>query len=221
MKARILFLSDLHKRDCDFSTIAGYTKAVDAVQQDILDFIDKYKVTHVISLGDWYDKGYRSINRSNHDRNWDEAISRAVQGNFYICLGNHFFLERDNNPEMYLIQPNQEYIPSQPIYATSPVIQVVNSLRIGGVQISFFHFSKNKKMYMASRDPDTIFHLGIYHDETVVPTAYRNKAGFPGVTSTAHLDTIFSNIDMAIVGHVHTPLGVFKVQTMGREVPLP
>ena len=36
MRARILFVSDLHKRDCDFSTIAGYTKAVDAVQRDIL-----------------------------------------------------------------------------------------------------------------------------------------------------------------------------------------
>lgn len=105
MRARILFVSDLHKRDCDFSTIAGYTKAVDAVQRDILSFIKQKGITHLVSLGDWYDKGYRSINRSNNDRNLDEDLSKAVNGNFYICLGNHFFLERDNNPEMYLIQP--------------------------------------------------------------------------------------------------------------------
>ena len=92
MRARILFVSDLHKRDCDFSTIAGYTKAIDAVQRDILSFIKQRGITHLVSLGDWYDKGYRSINRSNNDRNFDEDLSRAVNGNFYICLGNHFFL---------------------------------------------------------------------------------------------------------------------------------
>ena len=49
MRARILFVSDLHKRDCDFSTIAGYTKAVDAVQRDILSFIKQKGITHLVS----------------------------------------------------------------------------------------------------------------------------------------------------------------------------
>ena len=48
MRARILFVSDLHKRDCDFSTIAGYTKAIDAVQRDILSFIKQRGITHLV-----------------------------------------------------------------------------------------------------------------------------------------------------------------------------
>lgn len=220
MRARILFVSDLHKRDCDFSTIAGYTKAIDAVQRDILSFIKQRGITHLVSLGDWYDKGYRSINRSNNDRNFDEDLSRAVNGNFYICLGNHFFLERDNNPEMYLIQPSENYRPSQPIYATSPVIRAVPNLRIGPVQISFFHYSKSNKDYIAERDPEVKYHIGVYHDDTVVPTKQRNDAGFRGTTVTSYMDNVFANINLAIVGHIHTPLGVFNIQSRGRELPM-
>ena len=218
--ARILFVGDLHKRDCDFSTVAGYTKAVDAVQHDILDFIRANSVTHLVSLGDWYDKGYRSINRMNNDRNLDEELSKAVGGNFYICLGNHFFLERDNNPEMYLIQPSAYHKPSQPIYAASPIIRAVPYLRIGSVQISFFHFSKENKNYTTELDQEVKYHIGIYHDEAVVPTTERNSAGFRGTTVVSYSDRILSNVDLAIVGHIHKPMGVIYAQSQGRRVPM-
>lgn len=220
MRARILFVGDLHKRDCDFTTIAGYTKAVDAVQQDILRFIRQNGITHLVSLGDWYDKGYRSINRSNNDRNLDEDLSRAVNGNFYICLGNHFFLERDNNPEMYLIQPSQHYRPSQPIYASSPVIRAVPYLRIGTVQISFFHYSKENKNYRMELDPEVTYHIGVYHDDAVVPTTQRNAAGFSGTTMRSYLDNTFDNVNLAIVGHIHTPVGVLNIQSSERKLPM-
>lgn len=220
MRARILFVSDLHKRDVDFSTIAGYTKAVDAVQQDLLTFIKQNGVTHLVSLGDWYDKGYRSINRSNNDRNFDEELSRAVNGNFYICLGNHFFLERDNNPEMYLIQPSVLYRPSQPIYATTPIIRAVQSMRIGPLQLSFFHYNKENKNYVVERDADAAYHIGVYHDDAIVPTQQRNDAGFMGTTLPSYTDTILNNIDLAIVGHIHTPVGVVHAQSHGRTLPM-
>ena len=220
MRARILFVSDLHKRDCDFTTVAGYTKAVDAVQMDILAFIKQQHITHLVSLGDWYDKGYRSINRSNNDRNFDEDLSKAVNGNFYICLGNHFFLERDNNPEMYLIQPSKLFRPSQAIYATNPIIRAVPSLRIGPLQISFFHYSKENKNYLRERDPEVTYHIGVYHDDVVVPTKQRNDAGFRGTTLTSYTDIIYRNIDLAIVGHIHTPVGVFNIPVNGRTLPM-
>jgi predicted phosphodiesterase len=220
MRARILFVSDLHKRDVDFSTIAGFTKAIDAVQHDLLRFIKENGVTHLVSLGDWYDKGYRSINRSNNDRNFDEELSRAVGGNFYICLGNHFFLERDSNPEMYLIQPSEYYKPTQAIYAVAPVIRAVPALHIGPVQISFFHYSKEDKSYTREREPEATYHIGIYHDDVVVPTIQRNGAGFPGTTMTSCLDSTFANIDLAIVGHIHKPIGVFNVQSFGRKLTM-
>lgn len=220
MKAKILFVSDLHKRDIDFTTITGYTKAVDAVQQDILRFIKDAGVTHLISLGDWYDKGYRSINRMNHDRNLDEELSRAVNGNFYICLGNHFFLERDNNPEMYLIQPSALYKPTKPIYAKAPVIRAVPALRIGAVQISFFHFSKKNKNYATEIDPDVKFHVGVYHDEAVLPSSLREEGNVRGDTMQSILDSVYANVNFAVVGHIHTPIGFRKFNVAGHPLPM-
>lgn len=220
MLAKILFVSDLHKRDCDFTTIAGYTKALDAVQHDILRFIVENGVTHLISLGDWYDKGYRSINRCQNDRNLDEELAAAVNGNFYICLGNHFFLERDNNPEMYLIQPNDTWRPAQPIHATVPIIRAVPALQFGPVRISFFHYSKTNKDYVAPRPDGVTYHIGLYHDEVVLPSNVRKEANIFTHASTANLDRVLQNIDLAIVGHIHKPCPLFYVTANGRRVPV-
>lgn len=220
MKARILFLGDLHKRDVDFTTINGYTKASDAVQQDILDFIKKYGITHLVSLGDWYDKGYRSINRCSNDRNWDEELSKAVNGNFYICLGNHFFLERDNNPEMYLIQPSELYKPTHPIYATKPVIKAPPYFQIGGVRISLFHFSKQNKLYKATLDDSVKYHIGVYHDEVVVPTFAQKAGGLIGGAPSGNIEFMLENVNFAVVGHIHKPIGAVKVPVHGREIPM-
>lgn len=221
MKARILFLGDLHKRDVDFSTIQGYTKAVDAVQHDILKFIQQAGITHLVSLGDWYDKGYRSINRYSNDRNLDEALSRAVNGNFYICLGNHFFLERDNNPEMYLIQPSEVYRPSHGIYTSgTPILRAVDSLRIGSVQISFFHYSKSDKYYYRDIPSDVTYHIGVYHDTSVVPSAIQKAGGMVGGAPSFQMDALLANVNLAIVGHLHKPVGNFRVPVRGREIPM-
>lgn len=220
MKARILFISDLHKRDVDFTTITGYTRAVDAVQHDILKFIRAQGITHLISLGDWYDKGYRSINRANNDRNLDEELSRAVNGNFYICLGNHFFLERDNNPEMYLIQPSSLYKPTHPIYATSPVIQAPAFIQIGRVRVSLFHYSKTNKNYHMPLPPEVTYHIGVYHDEVVVPHYAQEQGGLIGAKPAGDLQYMLENVNLAVVGHLHKPVGAIKIPIGERQVTM-
>lgn len=221
MKARILFVGDLHKRDVDFSTIQGYTKAVDAVQKDILTFIKERGITHLVSLGDWYDKGYRSINRFSNDRNLDEALSRAVEGRFYICLGNHFFLERDNNPEMYLIQPSDLYKPTHGIYtAKHPIIQAPPFIQIGSVRISLFHYSKVDKFYHTDLDETVRYHVGVYHDEVVVPSFAQKAGGLIGGSPSLNVEQMLDNVNFAIVGHLHKPVGAFKIPVKGREIPM-
>ena len=221
MKAKILFVSDLHKRDVDFSTIKGYTQAVDKIQEDILEFIRAQEITHLISLGDWYDKGYRNIGRTKNDDNYDREIAASVNGNAYINLGNHMYIERDQNPELYMIQPNQKFKPLHPIHAKEPIFKAVDELIIGTVQISFFHFDKMNKMYINKRKPGITYHIGVYHDESVVPSNVRQAAGFGGHTSSQYLDAVLRDIDLAIVGHIHTKIGVEKVMLYdGRSVPM-
>jgi len=221
MKAKLLITTDLHKRDVDFSTISGYSRAVDQVQLDLLDCIRDRQVTHMIQCGDWYDKGYRAISRTQNDRNLDEEFKRRLNKNFYMCIGNHFFIERDNNPEMYLIQPHPTLKPTKPVIAFEPVIRTPNGFKIGTVQISLFHFSKESKNYRAVRDADTTFHIGIYHDHTVVPKSALDAAHFPYTdTNSSYINSVLENVDLAIVGHIHTQIGVIKIGVNNRTVPM-
>lgn len=221
MKARVLFVSDLHKRDVDFSTIQGYTRAVDQVQADIMQFVKDHGITHLVSMGDWYDKGYRSINRYSNDRNLDEALSACVNGNFYICLGNHFFLERDNNPEMYLIQPSEQHTPTHRIYtADRPIIQAPDFIQIGGVRISLFHYSKANKFYHDNIDDTVKYHIGVYHDDVVVPSYAKTEGGHWGGSPSTSIEDMLSNVNFAIVGHLHKPVGAIKIPVNGREIPM-
>ena len=220
MQARILFLTDLHKRDTDFTTIVGYTKAVDAVQEDILAFVAKNNVTHIVIGGDWYDKGYRNINRTFNDYNYDKAIHDCVNGNVYLCRGNHLFLERDSNPEMYIIQPCEAMPLLHPIkHQGRPLFLSPNVLQIGPIQISLFHFSKEKN-YVVDRNPETTFHIGVYHDDVMLPSSIRSASGDHGITSSHDLEHYFSNIDLAICNHIHTAVGQLSIPLLTRKVPM-
>ena len=219
MQARVLFLTDLHKRDCDFTTITGYTKAIDLVQSDILAFIAKNNITHVIIGGDWYDKGYRSINRTFNDAYYDMELSRAVNGNVYLCRGNHLYIERDSNPEMYIIQPCPDMLPVHPVHSLAePIFKSTDVLQIGPLQINLFHFSKESKDYIRKRNPETTFNIGVYHDDNIVPSSVRQASGDHGVTSTAVLADTYRNIDLAICNHIHMSVGLIKVQLPDRSL---
>ena len=221
MQARILFLTDLHKRDTDFTTIIGYTKAIDAVQEDILNFIARNHVTHVVLGGDWYDKGYRNINRTFNDINYDKLLSDSVNGNVYICRGNHLYLERDSNPEMYLIQPCEAMPPIHPIKVPDkPVFQSPDIVQIGPIQISLFHFNKENKCYRAWRNAETRFHIGVYHDDVMLPSSVRNLYGDKGLTSSDDLQYYFENIDLGVCNHIHSAIGQVKVPLINRSIPL-
>ena len=77
MSQAVLFVPDLHKRDIDFSSIKGYMSAIEEVQKDLLNFL--YSVDadkkYFVSLGDWYDKGYRSTSRVFIDSYYDNELS--------------------------------------------------------------------------------------------------------------------------------------------------
>lgn len=221
MIAKILVATDLHKHYKDFTSIKGSVKAVTLVQADLINYIRNNGITHFISTGDWYDRGYRSIGRCKSDDNIDRAISDSVKGNAYITLGNHLLIEKEDNPELYMIQPNSRYKPFEEVIAFQPIFQAVDSIMIGKVQISFFHFNKENKEYIYPRNPEAQYHLAVYHDDCVVPTNIRDRAGYFGHTSISYLDRIYSNVDLAIIGHIHTKIGMETLTlNSGKVVPL-
>lgn len=223
MKAHILCISDLHKRYRDSANIKGQTEAIKRIQQDLINLNIQQGFTHNILLGDWYHKGYHSVGHALSAIEEDRQLSNSVDGNVYLTIGNHTFLERDSNPETYITQPNDYLKPSfDAVLPTEPIFKVVPQLQIGGVQIDFFHYNKLQKDYVAPRNPETTYRIGIYHDDCVVPGWVREQEGYlTGSVTQSYLNYVYEDIDLAILGHIHTSIGVAKVELQnGRSVPL-
>lgn len=222
MLARVLFITDLHKRYKDMASIKGNVQVQHKIQEDIAKFNVENHVTHNVIAGDWYDRGFHGIGQAYSAMEEDRMISRSVNGNVYLCLGNHFYLERDDNPEMYIIQPC-DYVKPKDILqcAEEPIFKVVPSLRIGSVQISFFHFSKLNKAYRCPREEGVTYHIGVYHDDVCVPAWVREREGFGGVSSVYELNQLYSNIDLAVHGHIHSDIGYVALElSNGKTVPM-
>lgn len=222
MLARALFLTDLHKRYKDMSSIRGIVPVQHKIQHEIINFCVENNVTHIFIAGDWYDRGFHGIGQAYSAMEEDRLLSNCVNGNVYLCIGNHFYLERDENPEMYIIQPCPYMVPKDILQtAERPLFNVVPKVRIGNVQISLFHYDKLNKAYKTQVEPGVTYHIGVYHDEVCVPSWVREREGFGGVTSVYEMEQLYSNVDMAIHGHIHTDIGVTDIRmTDGRVVPL-
>lgn len=222
MLAKILFVSDLHKRYTDMRSVKNILPVQHKIQEELIAFNKSAGVTHNVILGDWYDRGFHGLGQAYSAMEEDRLLSKSVDGRVYLCMGNHFFLERDENPEMYIIQPCEYMKPRNLLQlAEEPIFKVVPTLKLGTVQISFFHFSKTNKKYVAPRDPDTTFHIGIYHDDRCVPSWVREREGFGGYGASYELNSIYANIDLAIHGHIHSDIGITALTLdNGRRVPL-
>lgn len=222
MLAKILYISDFHKRWKDSESVKGALAVQRDIQEDLLREIPRLGITHIIIGGDWYDRGFHGLGPAFSETEMDRHLSALVDGRVYLCVGNHFFLERDENPEMYIIQPNNMLKPKfDMVHPDKPIFQVVPQLVIGDVQIDFFHFSKTNKNYWAPRKPGIKFHIGIYHDDSVVPGWVREAEGYSGSSTQVYFNKVFENIDMALCGHIHSKIGWCGIKLFDeREVPM-
>lgn len=221
--AVVMIIFDRHKKDTDFQTIRGFCNAVSAVSDDIEEVVKRRNVTHILGMGDLYHRGYRKQDAQYVDTHDDFRLSRMVNGNYYEVAGNHLLKERDANPEFYLIQPNT-YPDLQPISNRKfkeQVIKLVDELVIGPVQFSFFHFNKTNKNYIRERHKGIKYHIGLYHDDEVVPNSIRKACGMQTEVRSEYINKIYDNIDVGFLGHIHTKLGKKDIiLPTGRRVPL-
>lgn len=213
-------LLDSHWRDVDFKTIGGFCKAVSLTSQDFIKICKDVKATRIISTGDLCDKGYRTIHETFTHRNLLQEMNDITRNQVYMVIGNHFFLERDTNPELYWIQPHQIYKPIKSIYAKEPLLKTPNQIMVNCMQISLFHYNKHDKNYVNRVSPDARYHCGFYHDDTVVPAHVRIQEGIDKPMSVSYVRTIFDNIDLAVMGHIHTPYGLVTINLGGKEIPV-
>lgn len=217
---KVLAVTDIHFRDSDFTTIKHSTKATEKVFYDIIKFAEKTDDLTIILGGDVFDKGYRQVGPSYAHRNLIERLHLACDGELYLVMGNHVFLERDSNPELYLMQPHSTFKPLIETYAIRPLLKVVDKIIINSTQFSLFHYNKADKNYYQERQKDIRYHIGIYHDDVIIPQSIRSKLNIRVNISSDYLNMIYSNIDIAIANHIHSKIGLTTIKTDSREIPL-
>ena len=215
MRYRILCGGDLHKRMSDITTIHGYTKAFQMVQSDIMNAITDLGVTHFFSLGDWFDSGYGSDTAAAlAHTDIDREMYKLLKGNFYGLIGNHIRIRMDSNPELFLIQPHPYYVSRHEVKRDFQIIQTPKELVLNGVQICFMHWNKDAESafeYKAMIRPECKYHIGLYHTEYIIPSHMLSAVNMHTNVSNTQIAAALENIDLAIVGHVHKPIGTFKI----------
>lgn len=216
MRYRIMFGGDFHKRMKDISTIKGYVKVNRKVQLDLMQLIKDLGVDYFISWGDWFDSGYGSdVAAALTHTDIDNEMAKLLNGNFYGLIGNHIRIRMDSNPELFLIQPHPVYLSRHQVVRDEQIIKTPRELILNGVQICFMHWNKDAENcldYKPIINKDCHYHIGLYHSEYMIPSHYLNDMGMVGVVNdNTMLSNALEDIELAIVGHIHKPIGSFVI----------
>lgn len=216
MKHKIGFAGDLHKRPKDISTIKGYVKCCDKVQDSLVDMMISEELTDFISLGDWYDKGYvDDVSSALADTSREEYISKLLNGKFYGVIGNHIRLRLDSNPELMLIQPHPTIKSRKAVKRTEPIIKTPSHIKYGNVQISLVHHmpdAESLEDYTIHRLPGVKYHVAVVHDPRFIPNHKLSLTQHPPTrTLDSQIARVLAGVDLCICGDIHMPLGMFDV----------
>ena len=210
-----LYGGDLHKRMKDKTTIRGYSQNTLLVQKDIMDILKREEYTDFFSLGDWFDNGYGSdVAAALSHTDIDVQMHNLLKGRFYHCIGNHLRIKLDSNPELFLIQPHKYFTSRHPAQRDYQVLKTPDVIMYGNVQVSLMHYNKNAESaadYKPQRLPETKFHIAVFHTETVIPQAKLAGLNMHNVSENSNIYTALDGVDIAIVGHIHKPLGTFAI----------
>lgn len=214
-KAKILFAGDLHKYPSDKSTISGYAKVCREIEADLINIIQSQDITHFVSLGDWYDRGYGTdVSAALYDTELDRYMAKVLKGNFYGVIGNHLKLHLDTNPELFLIQPHEKYRTKQKVDRTEQIIKTPERLDIGPISIYLQHWFPEAESvldYKPLLNPNAKFHIGVFHCQEVIPAQKLQSIGIIDGTNKG-ISNVLEGLNMALVGHIHKPLGTFPIR---------
>lgn len=215
-KYRVLYATDLHKRMKDITTIRGYVKVCSEIETDLINLCKQLNVTHFMSGGDWFDKGYGSdVAAALAHTDSDIELAKAVNGNFYGVIGNHIKLHLDSNPELFLIQPHPTLLSRHKVERKEQIMKTPKSLILNGVQFHFMHWNpmaESAMDYKAMIDPNCHYHIGLYHDELIIPSERMYDVNMQDrVSDNTQISNALAGINLAIVGHIHKPLGSFVI----------
>lgn len=218
MVYKLMFGCDLHKRMKDISTIKGYCNACRHTQLDIMDAIKNLGITHFFSVGDWFHGGYGSdVAAALCHTDIDREMSDLLGGNFYGLIGNHIRIQMDSNPELFLIQPHSVYKSRHAVNRTEQIIKTPEKLVLNGCEIIMKHWNpvaESALDYRCELDPECKHHIALFHTEQIIPAPLLSGMNMGHIISDeSAISMALNGVDVAIVGHIHKPLGSHVIRS--------
>jgi len=202
---KILLYGDTHMRFSDYSTVRNYVTVSELNLSTIVELNRQHKIDCNIHLGDAYDGGYDGIGRDRRHQSLWKAVQDSVRY-FYLNIGNHILIDRDSNPEMYLIQPSAKYKSSEATFEEQQFFKTPDEVVIGGkIQISLFHYDPKNKEYVSPRLDGVEHRIAVYHDECMIPPNVKKRLGMEASLGTTYFERMFDDIDYAVFGDLHIP----------------
>lgn len=223
---KILGIGDIHLRPDDFETLGGYVDLLEDRLNKIIDIIKAEKIDYGILTGDTDDDGYgvNSMKMISH-YNLLSRLSGAFTKGMFLCGGNHYKFKKNTNLENYIGQPsnNVKYKPTAPtIHPEKALAELVDHTMIENLFISFHHHNDKDKNYInrafdALNRNNEFYHLGVYHDDVVFPKDVLEDLNMGNLwVSSSYLDGIYSNVDYALLGHIHTAYDIRQLDNHRR-----
>lgn len=220
---RVLPITDRHNRDRNFDTVGGFVKVQGMIGNDIINFFNKDVYKDIaIHMGDVFDQGYRSAIATYVDTSRERRLKDAVNGDNFLVVGNHLYIQRDSNPEFLMLQPDPRFIPKRKLdlVPEDKVFHVADAIIIDDIQISLVHYQEMNKQYKRIREPNIKTHIALFHDDNVIPSSIKQGRGMKTTISSEYLSDVLEDIDIAVVAHWHESIGKVDIHVGNRIVPM-
>lgn len=216
---RVAFIPDTHLQLRESKNRVGIVnEGINTIRRITDEVVIPNNVDILIHLGDLFDRSEPKL----PTQEWAEVmlefnrLKNSLNGNLFITLGNHEYTYSRHNPTFMITNIVEESI--KEMYMRKDTPQKVDNifiapafLDIGNTRIQFNHFQKENKKYRVPKVKGKSV-IVTMHDDIV---SYESKDKLYhhniGKGIDPEFTDIFDNVDLAICGHIHTPLTNFRV----------
>lgn len=208
---KFLFVTDIHLMTKPISSMPNIIDVQQRMlREGLFPIIEKYGITDIVQTGDLVHCGIQQKKEFMQTIYIIEELKAKVD-NLFMCIGNHFFLDILNNPELYCIQPSSRYRAGLWKGVSSRIIETPDIIKCGPLQINLAHFEKDdiNKKYTFDRMDDTTYNVTVFHDDIY---------GHHNETLPTRIQSYYNNIDLAVHGHIHIANEPFSIDIGSKSV---
>lgn len=217
---KVIVLTDTHLVLKNPSNRLKMVEEGTEIINSITEIIKKNNIDMVIHTGDLYDRGYQNVPQDLYIEQLKsmQNMSKAVNGEMYMCMGNHSYSYAENNPEFVITDISNDeklkeiYKYKNTLKLSIPIWKAVPKISVGTVNFHLIHFDPQKRYNINDQNLNNI---GIFHDDFITfqskEELYHHKYG-KGI-DVLNTD-IFDCFNTAIIGHIHTPLNDFRLNNI-------